>query len=470
MNRISRDVFVTRNGAIKAPIDYVQATNAIPIEFVFRDWTIPEGAEARVYVQKPSGKSVYNTATITGNKIVVDVTDQTFAETGMSSLQVRIVKSERTLVTFAHPVCVEVNRVPGNAQESQNESDFLDEYIEKMDTTIEASKVATQAANTATSTANAATTAANTATQAANTATSEADTATTKANTAADNANAKAIAANTAAQSANKAAEDIQKKANAGDFTGSVTIGNVTTGEPGTKASVTNRGTKKDAILDMSIPRGATGEVENIDTVAVGFTQAGSRTNINTGETFAILFGKIKKFFADLKTVAFTGSYTDLTNKPTLGTAAAKGVSNTTTQATDGYVLDARQGKALEDKKLNKTSVVNSLLTTEAGFALDARQGKSLDDKISELNSNLDCGKATTTTVQNGVQKVNITFNKTFTSPPILTFSYITSQISTDRFSIANITATGASLAVYTTTTNHSVTFYWQAQGMPDNL
>lgn len=30
---------------------------------------------------------------------------------------------------------------------------------------------------------------------------------------------------------------------------------------------------------------------------------------------------------------------------------------------------------------------------------------------IEMLNSNLDCGKATTTTVQNGVQKVNITFN-----------------------------------------------------------
>lgn len=89
---------------------------------------------------------------------------------------------------------------------------------------------------------------------------------------------------------------------------------------------------------------------------------------------------------------------------------------------------------------------------------------------IDMLNSNLDCGKATTTTVQNGVQKVNITFNKTFTSPPILTFSYITSQISTDRFSIASITDTGASLAVYATTTNHSVTFYWQAQAVTDNL
>lgn len=121
-------------------------------------------------------------------------------------------------------------------------------------------------------------------------------------------------------------------------------------------------------------------------------------------------------------------------------------------------------------EKLDKSKVVNGLLTTEEGFALDARQGKALDEKIAELNSNLDCGKATTTTVQNGVQKVNITFNKTFTSPPILTFSYITSQISTDRFSIASITDTGASLAVYATTTNHSVTFYWQAQAVTDNL
>lgn len=56
-------------------------------------------------------------------------------------------------------------------------------------------------------------------------------------------------------------------------------------------------------------------------------------------------------------------------------------------------------------EKLDKSKVVNGLLTTEEGFALDARQGKALDEKIAELNSNLDCGKATTTTVQNGVQR-----------------------------------------------------------------
>ncbi len=48
----------------------------------------------------------------------------------------------------------------------------------------------------------------------------------------------------------------------------------------------------------------------------VTFAEAGTRENIGTGESHATLFGKIKKFFADLSSVAFSGSYNDLTNKP----------------------------------------------------------------------------------------------------------------------------------------------------------
>lgn len=40
---------------------------------------------------------------------------------------------------------------------------------------------------------------------------------------------------------------------------GSITIGNTTTGNPGTNAVVTNTGTSQDAILNFTIPRGATG-------------------------------------------------------------------------------------------------------------------------------------------------------------------------------------------------------------------
>ena len=62
--------------------------------------------------------------------------------------------------------------------------------------------------------------------------------------------------------------------------------------------------------------------LDNVPNVATNdqtptFTEASTRANIVSGEKLSTLFGKIKKFFADLKTVAFTGSYTDLSNKPT---------------------------------------------------------------------------------------------------------------------------------------------------------
>lgn len=41
------------------------------------------------------------------------------------------------------------------------------------------------------------------------------------------------------------------------------------------------------------------------------------------------------------------------------------------------------------DTKLAKANVVNNLVTTEKGFALDARQGKALDDKITAINNSL---------------------------------------------------------------------------------
>ena len=58
------------------------------------------------------------------------------------------------------------------------------------------------------------------------------------------------------------------------------------------------------------------------------FSQAGSRVNINSGETISTVFGKIKKWFADLKTVAFSGSYNDLSNRPNLATVATSGSYN----------------------------------------------------------------------------------------------------------------------------------------------
>lgn len=69
-------------------------------------------------------------------------------------------------------------------------------------------------------------------------------------------------------------------------------------------------------------PRGKQGEPGSVNgDSAIYFTVEQSRVNINSGEKCAILFGKIQKFFADLKTVAFTGNYEDLIDKPEVRTA-----------------------------------------------------------------------------------------------------------------------------------------------------
>ena len=46
------------------------------------------------------------------------------------------------------------------------------------------------------------------------------------------------------------------------------------------------------------------------------FTEASERANIDTGENYSKIFGKIQKYFSDLKDIAFSGSYSDLVNKP----------------------------------------------------------------------------------------------------------------------------------------------------------
>lgn len=58
---------------------------------------------------------------------------------------------------------------------------------------------------------------------------------------------------------------------------------------------------------------GTTGNASNVTNT---FTQASTRTNLTSGEKLSVSLGKIMKWFVDLKTVAFSGSYNDLTNKP----------------------------------------------------------------------------------------------------------------------------------------------------------
>ena len=68
---------------------------------------------------------------------------------------------------------------------------------------------------------------------------------------------------------------------------------------------------------DISGKLDKTGDGSN---VTATFTVAGERANIATGEKLSTILGKIAKYFTDLKTVAFTGSYNDLKDLPAIPT------------------------------------------------------------------------------------------------------------------------------------------------------
>lgn len=81
----------------------------------------------------------------------------------------------------------------------------------------------------------------------------------------------------------------------------------------------------------------------DISNKTVTFQEASARANINTGESTATLFGKIKKWLADL------------------GAAAFQAVANNCTTNVEGSVLDARQGKKLQDQINQLNTNISSL-------------------------------------------------------------------------------------------------------------
>lgn len=103
----------------------------------------------------------------------------------------------------------------------------------------------------------------------------------------------------------------------------------------------------------------------------VAFTQSTSRVNLTSGETLKTAFGKLSKWFVDLKAVAFSGSYNDLSNKPT----TLKNPKSLTIQQNGGDQTEYDGSTAL---------TVN---ITKAGIGLGNVENKSSATIRSELTS-----------------------------------------------------------------------------------
>lgn len=152
-NQITRDIYVTKD-VLKNPIHYVRGTDLIPIVMRFCDFTIPSGATARIFVGKPDGNAVYTSATIEGNTVTIDVTEQMFVTLGLALMQVSIMDGGEELVTFAQPVMVEPNLKAGDFPESSTDIAFLDDAIEQANEAVETATTAAKQAATAVQNAN----------------------------------------------------------------------------------------------------------------------------------------------------------------------------------------------------------------------------------------------------------------------------------------------------------------------------
>lgn len=152
-NQIDRDAFVKRD-VLKNPIPYTRGTDLLPIVIHFRDFQIPSGATARVFVAKSDGNAVYTTATIDGNDVTVDVTDQMFIELGTALMQISIMDGEEELVSFVQPVDVQQNLKAGDLPASTTDVKFLDEAIEQANEAVNTATTAAQQAATAVKNAN----------------------------------------------------------------------------------------------------------------------------------------------------------------------------------------------------------------------------------------------------------------------------------------------------------------------------
>lgn len=187
------------------------------------------------------------------------------------------------------------------------------------------------------------------------------------------------------------------------------------------------------------------------------FTVADKRENIASKEKISKILGKIAKFFTDLKKVAFTGDYADLTNKPTYGKGFITDKSGSIIINLDGETITLDQAKnvikladTLKDKigdAFPSANVANNQVTTEAGFALDARQANpNIDGTLAKQVANLN-GSLNTTIKRAATLNGNEVLGETCYGKPWLVLKELFDKIPTG-ISAFEVVAAASYLAI----------------------
>lgn len=156
----------------------------------------------------------------------------------------------------------------------------------------------------------------------------------------------------------------------------------------GVQASLGKADTALQKHQDISGKLDKTGDAS---TTTVAFSAASARENVKTGEKLSVIVGKIAKWFADLKTVAFTGSYNDLANKPTIPDGSkylplAGGVmTGDIDLASNG--VDLLVGSQRATQTTYATAVAGATISTKQTFSSGLPERKSLVGSFLDQNS-----------------------------------------------------------------------------------
>lgn len=156
----------------------------------------------------------------------------------------------------------------------------------------------------------------------------------------------------------------------------------------GVQASLGKADTALQKHQDISGKLDKTGDAS---TTTVAFSAASARENVKTGEKLSVIVGKIAKWFADLKTVAFTGSYNDLANKPTIPDGskylplAGGAMTGDIDLASNG--VDLLVGSQRATQTTYATAVAGATISTKQTFSSGLQERKSLVGSFLDQNS-----------------------------------------------------------------------------------
>lgn len=121
----------------------------------------------------------------------------------------------------------------------------------------------------------------------------------------------------------------------------------------------------------------------------IEFEEATERININSGETLSTLFGKIKKWFTDLKDIAFTASWNDLEDIP------------------QQLLVSDDPSETVEDAKLN----ADTLDGHSAGYFATQSDLNGVNTTINQVLQNISTIEGSITDIDGSIITINQNIN-----------------------------------------------------------